>query len=159
MPKKLGLNIWGLLGLYFIYSVISALILGFLYSGWTMLASYPIIILVFGSTLLILFVASVVRTFQRKTHIEVGMGKLRLVGLVQLIAIFLNGGDCGDGLGTSSFFQYVFQPSTICSSNAPSIYSYLNFSILPLILYAVILFAVVVSILSSAATTRQVRGS
>jgi len=95
-----NINIWLLIIIYVVYSIISTLLFFFTSGGWTGFILYfmgaP---LVYGFGLLLLCINGIYRSFKSKINsANIRINLIKALLLIQFLALLLNQGDYGDSL-------------------------------------------------------------
>lgn len=111
---RVTLGIWKFFFLVLIYSLVSWFSFAFTSGGWTGVA-YIVFIgpAVFGTLVLITFIASIVLRYRKKSKVVLPIFLLVLIIVVQVILLLLNRGDCGDNDGGYYFYERVLNSGLI----------------------------------------------
>ncbi|MEO1184840.1 MAG: hypothetical protein AAFX46_09090 [Cyanobacteria bacterium J06636_27] len=95
-----SINIWLLIIIYIVYSIISTLLFFFTSNGWTAVILYFAGgQLVYGFGLILLLINGIYRSFKSKINsANIKINLVRATLLIQSLAVLLNQGDYGDSL-------------------------------------------------------------
>lgn len=107
MQKTFKINVWILLLSFIVYAALSLWIFLYAYQGWIILSILPIVSVSYFVLLVILLVSAITRTTKKNTSITISVRALLVIIGIQVLAIILAGGDCGDAAGYHMFFQQI----------------------------------------------------
>lgn len=146
MHKSFSVNRWLFLLCFLAYSVVTAFTFPFAYSGWTGIFVSGLVSLSYSLSIIVLLICNIYGSFKKDFKLSIALRGLFLILGLYAAAFVLGKGDCGDGPGTSSVLQFLFNRGSICTGAYPAESSFgIGFLILAIYLLAIFIWTCSVS--------------